>query len=98
LKGAEGFETSRFPTARFLTKTFTRKSENTYATEGTLTIRGISREIALPFTLVLSGHTAHMTGSAHVLRTDFGVGQGDWATPTPVSHDVTVTIDLTATR
>ena len=67
-------------------------------TQGTLTIRSMSRDITLPFTLAISGRTAHMKGTAHVMRTDFGVGQGDWAAPTPVSRDVSVTIDLTATK
>ena len=96
LKGAEGFETSRFPMARFVTKTFTRSAEDRYVAKGTLTIRGILRDISLPFKLALAGRTAHMTGTAHVLRTDFGVGQG--AAATPVSREVTVTIDLTATK
>ena len=98
LKGAEGFETSRFPTARFVANAFTAKSTNNYLAAGTLTIRGVSRNVALPFSLTISGGTAHATGTAHVLRTDFGVGQGEWAAPTPVSHDVTVTIDLTAAK
>ncbi|HLY05591.1 MAG TPA: YceI family protein [Rhizomicrobium sp.] len=98
LKGAQGFETSRFPTARFVVKTITAKPGNGYVANGTLNIRGISRDVALPFSLTMSGDTAHMVGTAHVLRTDFAVGQGEWAAPTPVSHDVTVTVDLTATK
>jgi polyisoprenoid-binding protein YceI len=98
LKGAEGFETLRFPTARFVSKSFTAKAANTYVAAATLAIRGISRDIALPFTLTISGHTAHMAGTAHVIRTDFGVGQGAWAAPTPVAHDVAVTVDLAATK
>jgi polyisoprenoid-binding protein YceI len=98
LKGAEGFETSRFPTARFVSKSFAAKSANTYVAAGALTIRGISREIALPFTLAISGRIAHVKGTAHVLRSDFGIGQGTWASPTPVAHDVTVTVDLRATQ
>jgi polyisoprenoid-binding protein YceI len=98
LKGAEGFDASRFPTARFVTKSFAMKSANTYVAAGTLTIRGVSRDVSLPFALTLSGRTAHVTGTVHVSRTDFGVGQGEWAAPTPVSRDVTVTIDLTATQ
>jgi polyisoprenoid-binding protein YceI len=96
LKGAEGFEISRFPTARFVTRTFSRRGGDTYVADGTLTIRGISRDISLPFKLALSGRTAHMTGTAHVLRSDFGVGQGTAAAP--VSRDVTVSIDLTASK
>src|SRR6202030_2428493 len=86
LKGAEGFETLKFPTARFVTKTFSRTAEGSFLAEGTLTIRGIAHDISLPFKLALSGRTAHMNGIAHVLRTDFGVGQG--AEAAPVSRDV----------
>jgi polyisoprenoid-binding protein YceI len=96
LKGAEGFETSKFPTARFVTKTFSRTAEGAYVAEGTLTIRGIAHDISLPFKLALSGRMVHMAGTAHVLRADFGVGQG--AAAAPVSRDVTVIIDLTATK
>ena len=98
LKGAQGFETSRFPTARFIVKSVTAKSGNNYIARGMLSIRGISHDVALPFSLTISGNTAHMAGTAHVIRTDFGLGQGEWATPTPVAHDVTVTVDLTATK
>jgi polyisoprenoid-binding protein YceI len=98
LKGAEGLATSRFPTARFVANSFAAKSANNYLAAGTLTIRGVSRKVALPFSLTVSGGTAHAAGTAHILRTDFGVGQGEWAAPTPVSHDVAVTIDLTATK
>lgn len=96
LKGAQGFETSQFPAARFETTRFARASADSYVADGTLTIRGISRPVTLPFRLSLSGSTAHMVGTAHVLRTDFGLGQGEWAAPIPVAHDVAITVDLTA--
>jgi polyisoprenoid-binding protein YceI len=98
LKGAEGFETSRFATAQFAANTFTAQSTNNYVAAGTLSIRGTSRKVTLPFSLTISGSTARATGTAHILRTDFGVGQGEWAAPTPVSHDVAVMIDLTAKK
>jgi polyisoprenoid-binding protein YceI len=98
LKGAQGFQTTQFPAARFVATNFIRKSAESYEARGTLTIRGISRGVILPFSLAITGRTAHMTGTAHVLRSEFGVGQGTWSAPTPVSHDVTVTIDLTATQ
>lgn len=98
LKGAQGFQVSQFPVARFATTAFAHEIGAEYLATGTLTIRGISRQIALPFTLTIDGNTAHMKGTAHVLRTDFGVGLGAWAAPDPVAHDVTVTMDLVATR
>ena len=98
LKGAQGFETSKFPVARFASKGFVRKSADNYLAEGVLSLHGISRNIELPFTLAISGRTAHVTGSTHVLRTDFGVGNGTWSAPSPVSHDVLINVDLTATQ
>ncbi|HEY1614515.1 MAG TPA: YceI family protein [Rhizomicrobium sp.] len=98
LKGAEGFQTSHFPAAHFDTTKITHQSGNTYMATGTLSLRGVTRSIAFPFTLTISGHNAHMIATAHVIRTDFGVGQGNWASADPVAHDVSVNIDLTATQ
>jgi cation transporter-like permease len=52
----------------------------------------------LPFTLTLSGNTAHVMGKAQVMRTDFHVGTGEWEKPDPVAHEVIVNIDLTAAK
>jgi polyisoprenoid-binding protein YceI len=97
LKGAQGFATGQFPAAHFVTKSFTHKSGNDYVANGTLTLKGMTKDVTLPFTLTINGKQAHMAGTAHLLRTDFGIGQGQWAAPTPVSHDVMVNIDIMAT-
>jgi len=98
VKGPQGFGTKQFPAARFTVQNTVHKSGDNYVATGTLTIRGITRPVTLPFKLTISGHTAHMTGTASVLRTDFGIGQGTWAAPSPVAHEVSVVIDLTATQ
>ena len=58
----------------------------------------MTKQISLPFTLTIAGNAAHMTGKAVVLRTDFGLGQGEWASPATIAHEVTITVDLTATK
>ena len=99
LKGAEGFQVSQFATARFITTAFAHEIGTEYVATGNLTLKGVTRQVVLPFSLTINGNTAHMKGTAHVMRTDYGVGVGEWAAPSsPVAHDVTVTIDLTATR
>jgi polyisoprenoid-binding protein YceI len=98
LKGAEGFQVSQFPTATFRTAAFIHKGGNQYIATGTLSIKGISRAITLPFTLTLTGNTAHVVGHAQVLRTDFNVGTGEWAKPDPVATQVTVNVDLVASK
>jgi len=98
VKGAEGFAVSQFPTAVFKVSGFTHKSGDAYAAQGTLSLKGMSRPVTLPFTLTLSGNTAHVVGKAQVMRTDFHVGTGEWEKPDPVAHEVTVNVDLTATK
>ncbi|MBL4918268.1 cytochrome b/b6 domain-containing protein [Szabonella alba] len=68
-----------------------------YVAEGTLTLRGITHPLRLPFTLAIDGDQARMTGSAVLDRRDFGIGAsyGDEAT---VGFAVTLDIALTATR
>lgn len=98
LKGAEGFATSRFPVATFVTSTFARTGPNSYVAHGTLSLHGLTRPVALPFALTIAARAAHMTGTAHVLRTDFALGQGEWAGPDPVAYDIAINIDLRATQ
>jgi polyisoprenoid-binding protein YceI len=98
LKGNEGFQVSQFPTALFRTTGFTHRGGNNYVAAGTLSIKGVSRNITLPFTLTLTGNNAHVVGQAQVMRTDFNVGTGDWAKADPVAHEVTVNIDVTASK
>lgn len=98
LKGAQGFQITQFPTARFVVTSMAHEMGAEYLATGNLSLKGITRQISLPFSLTINGNTAHMKGTAHVVRTDFNVGIGDWSAPAPVAHDVTVTIDLVATK
>lgn len=99
LPGPEGFDSGRFPQARFVTKTFRSTGNGRYEAVADLTIHGVTREITLPFTLKIDGEHAHMTSAVTLIRTDFGVGMGKgWAGETPVAHAVKVTVDLTASK
>jgi polyisoprenoid-binding protein YceI len=99
VKGAQGFQTAQFATARFQTTSIAHKAGNDYVAQGKLTIRGVGKAVTLPFTLVIAGNGAHMTGATTVSRMDFGVGQGgDFSKPAPVAYQVTIKVDLTATK
>jgi polyisoprenoid-binding protein YceI len=98
LKGTVGFAVDKFPTARFEADKFQRLADGSYLADAKLTIRGITQPLHVAFKLALDGKRAHMTGKATLDRTAFGVGQGEWAAPTPVAHEVTVSVDLTATK
>jgi polyisoprenoid-binding protein YceI len=98
IKGAQGFQVSQFPGARFETTGFEHGNGSDYIADGKLTIHGVTRTIAMPFQLLLSSDTAHMKGRAEVMRTDFGLGQGGWASEKPVGHRVIIFVDLVAKK
>ena len=83
--------------ARFEAIRFVDKGRGDYEAVGTLTIRGVSRPLTLPFHMTRDKGQAHATGHVGLIRTDFGVGQGPWASGQWVGLDVGVDIDLVAT-
>ncbi len=81
---------------RFETTAFRQTGANTYEADGTLTLRGTAQPVTLPFTLDISGDTAHMTARLGIDRTRWGIGQGDYGDGKTVATNVEVVIDLTA--
>ena len=92
------FAAAKFPRATFVAQSFKDLGGGHYQAIGTLSLRGVSRPLVLPFTLAIAGDTAHMNGAVALNRTAFGVGQGQWKTGDTVDTQVTVTLALTARR
>ncbi|MDE7539683.1 YceI family protein [Gluconobacter sphaericus] len=98
MPGSDWFNVASFPTATFEARSFRAKGGNAYEAVGTLTIRGVSRPETLPFTLDISGQTAHAKGHLDLIRSAFGIGQGPWATGQWVALQVGVSIDVIANQ
>lgn len=98
LPGSDWFKTKEFPTARFAATNVEETGEGRYVAHGSLTIRDATRPIDLPFSLEINGDRAHAQGEVTLMRVDFGVGQGEFATDEWVGLDVKVTVDVVATR
>ena len=92
------FAAGKFPRATFTAKSFKALGGARYQAVGDLTIRGVTRPLVLPFTLVITGGVAKMTASVALNRLAFGVGQGEWKATEVVPGAVTVNISLTARR
>ncbi len=94
-KSADFFDVANHPTATFTAPIVADGAG--YVADGTLTLRGVTAPVTLPFTLTIAGETATMAGSTTLNRQTFGMGAGypDGAT---VGLDVDVTVVLTATR
>ena len=94
----EWFDTASHPQASFVADHFVAKGGDAYEAPGKLTIRGIGKDVVLPFTLAITGDKATAKGHLSLVRTSFGVGQGVWATGEWVGLDVGVDVDLVATK
>ena len=96
--GTEWFDAIQYPTAHFVTTRFEKGEGDKYVAVGDLTIRGQTMPLIIPFTLDIENATAHMKGEVTLDRTNFGIGQGQWADESAVGHDVKVLIDLKAVQ
>ncbi|MEM6375693.1 MAG: YceI family protein, partial [Pseudomonadota bacterium] len=91
--GAEYFSAQEFPRADFQADIV--KEAGSLVARGTLTIKGTSVPVDLPFELTIDGDRAKATGEMRVDRRDFGVGAADEGN---VGAEVVIRFDLTATR
>jgi len=98
LPGPDWFNAKATPKATFTATSFKALGGGKYTAAGNLTIRGVTKPLTLPFTLVITGDTAKMTSTVGINRLAFGVGQNEWKTTQVVPGTATVTISLTARR
>lgn len=100
LGGKDFFDVAQHPQSRFSASRI-EKTATGYEATGSLTLRGVSRSIAIPFTwrtATTQGHSVgYLSGQATLQRLDFGVGQGQWQSTDWVGNDVTVRFSLTLT-
>ena len=96
LKLPEWFAAGVFPRARFEARKFRQLDEASFEAQGSLTIKGITQEITLPFTLSIDDGNAFATGSLSLNRSDFEIGTGEWVTDRLVAFDVQVEFHIVA--
>jgi polyisoprenoid-binding protein YceI len=105
LKGGNFLDVQKFPKARFVSTSIVAKGGERYEARGKLTIRDVTRDVLLPFTLTITDDPAQpgrLRGRARgrliLKRLDFGVGQNEWAGTGQVANEVTVDLDVVASR
>ena len=97
LPSEDWFDVARFPNAQFEVNKFTSQGANAFEAAGVLSIRNISRDVVLPFTLEINDGVAHAKGHVDLMRNLFGVGQNAWAADEYVGFPVGIDVDLIAT-
>jgi polyisoprenoid-binding protein YceI len=93
MRGADIFDVAHFPTAHYVTRSFTKTAAG-YAAVGALTLHGITKDVPIDFQFAASSDGAKLVGTAKLKRLDFGVGQGDWKSTEWVGDPVNVAFSL----
>ena len=93
IRSKDIFDVARNPTAHYVTKTITKTAAG-FSAVGSLTLRGVTKDVPIDFQFVPAGAGAKLTGSAKLNRLDFGVGQGDWKSTENVGDAVKINFSL----
>lgn len=95
--GPAFLDAARYPTIRFDLQTLEPLGGDHYTARAMVTMKGVTRPIAFPVDLRLTGDRAHLTGGFLLNRADFGIGtSGPWNRL--VGRQVTVRVALQARR
>jgi len=90
------FDSKRFATARFVSKSVKALGGGRYQAVGDLVIKGRSLSMAVPFTFVEQAGVGHFDGRLPIKRTDFAIGAGEWADPSLVANEVEIVFHIEA--
>jgi polyisoprenoid-binding protein YceI len=100
LKSPDLFATAKYPQAHYLAAQVVRTATG-YEAVGKLTLRGVTRDLRVPFTFRTATENGaavgYMSGKTSIKRLDYGVGQGDWKATDQVGNDVGVSFALRLT-
>ncbi len=92
--GAEWFDFARFPQATFHASDIHRVEAGRYLATGPLTLKGVQKTVEVPFTWTEEGTSARMTGELTLVRGDFGIGTGQWASTRVIGAEVKISFDV----
>ena len=92
------FAVDKFAEARYTATDVRCDSDGSCLAQGELTLKGVSRELAVPFSFRADGDNATIEGGLELDRTDFNVGSGMWATGESIDLEVELRFDITLAR
>ena len=101
LRGKDFFDIAQYRQSHFRATRLQRTAAG-YEATGSLTLRGITRSITVPFTwrtaAVQGRMVGYLAGEASLRRLDFGVGQGQWRSTEWLGNEVMVRYSLVLAR
>jgi polyisoprenoid-binding protein YceI len=105
LRTADFFEVEKFPTMTFKSTRVERKGKDAFVLHGDLTLKGVTKPVALPFTIKGAvkdpwGNTRFgIEAETKINRRDFGINYGNaFAGGLDVGNEVTISLQLEAVK
>lgn len=94
VKGTQWLNVAAFPKAGFVMSSIRSLGGARYEGRGPLTIKGISRETVIPFSIRNEGVGAWLEGGFVLPRMQFKIGEGEWSDTSTVADEVQVKFKL----
>lgn len=98
LQGAEWFDATHHPVARFVSQRITATDGGGYELAGQLTIKGRTHDVRTSLDFSEQDGKGVFDGSLTFQRTAFGIGEGQWADTGIVGDDIEVRFRIIANR
>lgn len=102
LQSDDFFNAEKYPKMTFKSSKITSEGNNNFIAHGQLTIKDVTKDVKLPFTLLgVKDHpmkentkVAGIKGNLKIDRTTYDVGVGDWAATAVVGDEVDISFAL----
>lgn len=93
LRKEEYFDVAKFPKMSIKSVSFS-KDDNNYKGKFKLTIKGVTKDIEIPFSYIENGNSANFKGSFTINRLDYKVGGNSWV----LADNVIISLNILATK
>lgn len=101
LKSSDFFDAEKYPTMKFVSSGFEKKSEDNYVVKGKLRIKDVTKNVSIPFKITgMADHPMKkgteimgLAFNTKINRNDYNVGAGDWTSNKIVGETVVITVN-----
>lgn len=95
-KSKSFFNAAQFPQARFVSSAVKALGGGRFEAAGKLTIKGVTKDVVMPFTVKPEGGATVFDGAVPIRRLDFNIGEGSWKDTGILADEVQVRVRLVA--
>ena len=88
------FDVDEFTEAIFASDDLRQESPGEFVATRLLDLKGVRKPVSVPFAWMPDGDGARMEGQFLLRRTDFDIGNGEWASADTIGVDVTLTFAI----